>query len=315
MSLMPEVERELLRVARRPLMEDVADGSTAGTQVAERPGRLRLPGVVLGAVALLVALVIGAGFVLALHGGRALDEGGQGPGNAGGGFPGAPRTQPNGYGVATGACPLATPNRYLPARSGCVTARRVDLAGDRQQELVLLYSRLSRGHVSWPGAPASLRKMYLADQAALRVVRAGGGAATATIAGTKAAAILAIAHVNGDPGAELFIQVSQVSSGATAVAYGYQNARLVPAGVTLAYGGDSAAKAGFDCLGGNRPRLLQRTFLLAGPTINTSWKETDVTYVWNGPHLVKIGKRTFNHRGLPPAGETNVGAGCVAGIG
>jgi hypothetical protein len=274
--------------------------------LVERPRSRRPWSMIPGAVGLVVALAIAAVFVVALHSGRT-----DSTGHAGSAFPGAPHTQPNGYGVATGACPLAPASRYLPARSGCVTVRRADLAGDGQQQLILLYSRLSRRHVSWNGAPASLRKMYLADQSFLRVVPAAGTAVTAAVTGTKTAAILAIAHVTRDPGDEVFIQTSQISSGSTAVAYGYQNGRLVPAGVTLAYGGDSADKAGFNCLAG---RLLQRTFVLTGRTINSSWRETDVTYAWNGGRLAKIAQRTFTHNGLPPARVTDVGDGCVTGV-
>jgi hypothetical protein len=307
MSLLPEVERELLRVARRPLTDDAA----AIPQAGDRAGRRRPWSVIPAALGLLVALAIAGVFVIALHNGRTLHTAGGGAPNTSNAFPGAPRTQRNGYGVATGACPLEAANRYLPARSGCVIVRRADLAGARQQDLVLLYSRLSARHVSWAGAPASLRRMYLADQSFLRVVPPAGGTVTATVAGTKTAAILAIAHVNGDPGDEVFLQTSQISSGSTAVAYGYQDGRLVPAGVTLAYGGDSADKAGFNCLAG---RLLQRTFVLTGRTINSSWRETDVTYAWNGPHLSKIAQRTFTHHGLPPARVADVGAGCVTGV-
>ena len=190
MSLLPEVERELLRVARRPLMEDVA----AMPQPAGRAIRTRPWSMIPAALGLLVALAIAGTFVIALHGGLSLHTAGGVAPDTGNGFPGAPRTQRNGYGVATGACPLDAANRYLPARSGCVIVRRADLAGDGQQDLVLLYSRLSRRHVSWTGAPASLRRMYLAEQSFLRVVPPTGGAVTATVAGTKSAAILAIAQ-------------------------------------------------------------------------------------------------------------------------
>jgi hypothetical protein len=190
-----------------------------------------------------------------------------------------------------------------------------EIAGDGRPDLILLYSRLSHERAGQLGLPASLNKMYVATGAMLRVVRARGGRVTARIDGAKAAAIVAAAHVNDDPGDELFIQVSQISSGAAAVAYGLHDGRLVPAGVTLGYGGDLATKAGFDCLTGHPPRLVQRTFQLIGPTIYAWWKETDATYVWHGPRLVKIAERTFKRRGLPPASETDVGAGCVAGIG
>ena len=208
------------------------------------------------------------------------------PRNTGIGLPGAPHTQPHGYGVATGVCPLAAPNRYLPPRSGCVTVRRADIAGDGRPDLILLYSRLSHERAGQLGLPASVSTMYVATTAMVRVLRARGGSATAPVDDAKAAAILAVAHVNDDVGDELFIQVSQISSGAAAVAYGFHDGRLVPAGVTLGYGGDSATKAGFDCLTGHPPRLVQRTFELIGPTIYAWWTETDVTYAWHGSRLV-----------------------------
>lgn len=225
-------------------------------------------------------------------------------------FPGAPHTQPNGYGVETDACPLAAPNAYLPAWSGCVSVRQADLAGDGRTELVLLYSRLSHTHPNWPGAPASLRRMYNATQAYLRVVRPGGAHTTLPIDAAKAAAIMAIGHVSNAPGEEIFLQVAQTSSGGDAVAYGYQRERLIPAGVLLGYGGDSAAKAGFDCLA-HPPRLVQRIFLLVGATIYGYWKETETTYAWNGPHLRRTDTRDVKYHGLPPASETGIGAGCA----
>ena len=314
MSLLPDLERELLRVARSTLEDDAGDTApaTPGGHSGQRPARRSLPSAVLLAVSVLVALVIGGAFVLSLHSGHTRQTGSHPQGTA---FPGAPQTQRNGYGVATGDCPLARPNKYLPAWSGCLTVRLFDATGDGRPDLVLLYSRLSHAHVSWSGAPAGLRKLYVAKQAVLRIVRAGGGDVTAPVRGAKAAAILTIAHVNGDPGQEIFIQTSQISSGATAVVYGYHGGRVVPAGVTLAYGGDSAYKAGFDCLAAPRPGLVQRTFVLIGPTIYAWWKETAVTYVWNGPRLVRIADRTFRHRGLPPASQTGVGAGCVTRVG
>jgi hypothetical protein len=326
MSVLPYVERELMRVARLPLPDKAADTAPARVQPdgpsrrsprsprSRRSRRLRLSGVVVVTSAVLV-VVIAALFVSVLHTRGTVHTGNQGPGNTGIGFPGAPHTQPNGNGVATGVCPLAAPNRYLPPRSGCVTVRRADIAGDGRPDLVLLYSRLSRERAGQLGLPARVSKLYVATGAALRVVRGDGAVATARVDGAKAAAIVAVARVADDPGDELFVQVSQISSGANAVAYGFDDGRLVPAGVTLSYGGDSATKAGFDCLPGHPTRLVQRTFELIGPTIHGWWNETDVSYVWHGPRLVKIAKRAFKRRGLPPPSETDVGAGCVAGPG
>lgn len=170
-------------------------------------------------------------------------------------FPGAPVTQPNGYGVETGACPLAPPNRYLPARSGCITVKRADVNGDGRPDLILVYSRLSRQHPSGyvGGPPPSLRRDFVSEAAFLKVAFANGTSVSARLE-TRAAAIDAVAHVNDDPGHEIFLEVGRVSSGATGAAYGYDNGRLVSAGVALGYGGDSATQAGFNCLPGKPPR-------------------------------------------------------------
>jgi hypothetical protein len=313
MSLLPEVERELARVARLPWSEDDADAASARS--GQRPSRRSLSSVVLVAASLLLVLAIAAVFVFSLHTGGAVRAGRQGPTHPSIGFSGAPHTQPSGDGVAAGVCPLAARNRYLPPRSGCVSVRRADVAGDRRPDLILVYSRLRDKRAGQLGFPPSLSKTYVATKAMLRVIRADGARATAQIDDSKAAAILAVAHVNDDSGEEIFIQVSQISSGATVVAYGFHDGQLVPAGVTLAHGGDSATKAGFDCLAGDPPRLLQRTFELIGPTIYAWWTETDVTYAWHGPRLVKIAEHTLKRRGPPRAGETGVGAGCTTGIG
>lgn len=263
--------------------------------------------------------VAAAGILIAVCVGVAVlvFAGGSGPGNTSVGFPDAPHTQRNGYGVATDACPLAPANRYLPARSGCVTVIRADVNGDGRPDLILVYSRVSRQHPDWfaGGTPPSLQHDFVAQAAFLKVVLANGTSVTARIPPARAASIVAVAHVGDERGDELFIQFLQISSGANAVAYGLHAGRLVAAGVTLAYGGDSASKAGFDCLTGNPARLLQRTFELLGATIYAWWRQTDVTYAWHGPLLVKIAVRTFERRGLPPANETDVGAGCTTGIG
>jgi len=224
-------------------------------------------------------------------------------------FPGAPQTQAHGYGVATDACPLATPNRYLPARSGCVVVMRADINGDGRPDLILLYSKLSRHHVGGLGASSEFRRDYLAEAAYLTVYLAGGGSATTRIVGTRSAAIIAVSHMSDDPGSEVFLQVSEISSGSAAFVYSFNDGRLVPAGVTLGYGGDSATKAGFNCLA-DPPRLIQRTFELLGPTIYGWWRETDITYTWNGPKLVRTAARTFKEHGSPPRSEIEVGSGC-----
>jgi hypothetical protein len=234
-------------------------------------------------------------------------------------FTGAPSTQANGYGVTDDACPLAAPDRYLPARSGCVTVRRADVNADGRPDLIIVYSRLSRQHPSGyvGGTPPSLRHDFVAEAAFLKVVLSNGTSVSTRITGTRetgAAAIDAVAHVNDDPGKEIFLEVERISSGATVVAYGFHNARLIPAGVMLEYGGDSASKTDFDCLPGNPPHLIQRAYELIGPTIYGWWRETSVTYAWHGPKLAQITRRTFKRRGAVTISNMGIGQGCIAGI-
>ena len=281
--------------------------------------------------AILVATALAAGALVAGLAGGGGDNGTAGNahdgpsgspaaphGSASRAFPGAPSTQPNGYGVASRVCPLAPANRYLPARSGCLTVMRADIDGGGRPDLVLVYSRLSRQHPSWyaPGtAPPGLRHEYVAEAAFLRVVLDDGVRVTARLPQTVAAAVDGIAHVNDDPGSEIFLEVGRISSGASGLAYGYEHGSLVPAGVTLAYGGDSGTKAGFDCLPGRPPRLIQRTFtLIGGAMINGPWRETDVIYAWHGPRLRRVSQSTFTRRGAVSAGESGIGRGCTKGI-
>jgi hypothetical protein len=205
----------------------------------------------------------------------------------------------------------------LPARSGCVTVVRADVNGDGRPDLILVYSRLSRRYPSGyaGGIPPSLRREFVAEAAFLKIVLANGRSVSTRLSQTRAAAIESVAHINDDPGSETVLAVGRTSSGAAAVAYGYHDGRLVPAGVTLNYGGDSAAGGGFNCLSGNPPRLVERTYELIGPTINGWWQETNITYTWHGPRLVQTAKRTFKRRGAVGTSETSIGAGCTAGIG
>jgi hypothetical protein len=205
----------------------------------------------------------------------------------------------------------------LPARSGCVTVTRADVNGDGRPDLIIVYSRLSRRHPSnYVGAiPPGERREFVANAAFLKIVLANGTSVSARLSQTRAAAIESVARVNDDPGSEIFIEVSRISSGASAVAYGYYDGRLVPAGATLNYGGDSASRAGFNCLPGNPPRLIQRTYELIGPTVNGWWQQTNTTYAWHGPRLVQTAKRAFKRRGAVTASETSIGRGCTAGVG
>lgn len=308
-----------------PGLPSIPDPETEAGVIEDARARQRSHrriGVVLVAAAVAAGLLLagvvggGGGAGTGRHaGGQSAPGPGSGHASTSSAFPGAPSTQPNGYGVATHACPLAPPNRYLPARSGCVTVMRADVNGDGRPDLIIVYSRLSRQHPSsYMGIPPSLRREFVADAAFLKIVLANGITVSTRLTQTRAAAVDSVAHVNDDPGSEIVLEVGRISSGAGAVAYGYHDGRLVPAGVTLNYDGDSITRAGFNCLPGDPPRLVQRAYELIGPTIYGWWQETNITYTWHGPRLVQTAKHAFKRRGAVTASETSIGHGCTAGV-
>jgi hypothetical protein len=278
----------------------------------------------IAASALIVGLVAGGGGGAGSGGGMPMASPSGGFGGTGGAhaganeFPGAPVTQVGGYGVSTDYCPLATANRYLPARSGCITVRRADVDGDGRPDLIIVYSTLShRRAPSFDAEPASQRHDFGAKAAFLEVVFAGGTTVTTQIRATAlahVAAIDAVAHVNDDPGDEIFLEVQRISSGATGLAYGYHAGRLVAAGVDLSYGGDSASASGFDCEAGRPPRVIQHAYRLIGPTIYAWWKETETVLAWRGPRLVGVNSRSFKEHGAPKGTDLGIGRGCTRGI-
>lgn len=307
----------------------------------------------MGGSALMVAAVIAGALILGMVGGGGGGSAGRAhgqPSGSGSGassghanasrlFPGAPSTQH--YYTGPGAvCTLAPRNRYLPPWSGCVSVMVADVSGDGRRDLILSYSRLS--HVSFRDLPPRSRKpdrasrLYRAQQAMLRIVSPDGHVTTAPIdymttpvnkspgqlEKVWAAALISVAHVSEGPGKEIFLQIQEISSGSTAVAYSLYRGRLVSAGVLLGLGGDSATQAGFQCVAGNPPRLIQHTYELIrgikvvhvvhGITIYGWWNETTGTYAWHGPQLVKIAQSTIKRRVLP---SDSVGVGCIKGVG
>ncbi|MCL2419648.1 MAG: hypothetical protein FWD04_10170, partial [Conexibacteraceae bacterium] len=218
-------------------------------------------------------------------------------------------------------CPLAPANRYLPARSGCVTAMRADMTGDGRADLVIVYSHLNHTSAYYAGGPAAWKHYFGAGDATIEVVIPGGKTISTRLTAIRApgysvnaAAIIAVKHVSDEPGDEFFLQITQISSGSTALAYGLADGRLVPSGVLLHYGGDSAQRAGFSCQAATRtPELVQRTFLLGdAPALGARarWMGTKLTYAWHGPRLVKIHTQTIHAAGHRPPSQLVGGSGC-----
>jgi hypothetical protein len=198
-------------------------------------------------------------------------------------------------------CALAQRQGSLPARDTCVNALDADVTGDGRADLVLLYDR------TYPGPDGSVRF----GPYTLKVIPAGGGVLESRIpSALPPEVIVAAAHVNDEPGVDLFIQVARISSGSGVAIYSDQGGKLVRSGVTLTYGGDSASRFGFSCVRAPEPAIIQRSYELLGPGIGGRWRETIDTYRWEGPTLHRTGSRSTIHHGWPGAGDVGVGTRC-----
>ena len=290
MSLLPDVEHELMRLAQLPFKAEQADRprhSRAGAVVAVLSASI---------VALIVALVFVAG-----HSPRQPIAPSTHPAPVP--FPGAPQTQPGDWMSGNVLCPLAKPNSYLPPRSGCVKALLADVDGDGDRDLVLLYAHLSHRHSGDLYAPTGFT---------LELDRASEGIVRAQIPKPieDNASLVLAGNVNGVPGVELFIQFQQISSGSAAWIYTFHAGQLIRLSVPLAWGGDSATKAGFSCdTRAQPPTLTTRSFELQG-TENGRWRLTRMIYTWHGATLKLTSRRDIERIGLPPKKQTSLGVGC-----
>lgn len=292
MSLLPGVERELQRVARQ-----------TEARAVRNPAIRRLTASGAWLAMALVALIVAGTFVVALRHGRAPHSapaviGPPAPAQ----FPGAPSTQPGDWEGGGNVCPLAAPSRYLPARAGCVSVLRVDVDGDGRADLVMLYATLThRGYSN----------RYFPRAFTLEVVLAGGDIVRTRLPRPEDnASLIEYGNVNRWPGTELFIQVGRISSGSWAIVYTFRGGRLVRAGATLAYGGDSASRAGFSCQRREISTIVQHTFVLGDSRERGRWQQTDTTYVWHGARLRREGSEETTWHGLPPLYATGLGVGC-----
>ena len=202
------------------------------------------------------------------------------------------------------------------------------MRGGGRQDLVIVYSRLSEQRVpAYPGEPSSVKHDFEAQAAFLRVVLAGGTSLTTRIHGVdgaKAAWIDSVAHVNADPGDEIFLEVGRISSGATGVAYGFQRRKARPRGR------GSVLRRRLGCACRFQLRVGQPTVpdpevlhLRRSERLLPSWKESETIYAWHGPKLVRLSRRTFKQlvdlswTGLASMRrvETIIGRGCPSGAG
>lgn len=294
MSLLPEIERELLRAARGLPAADQLDQPAS----QERRRSPRLVSALTVTVSAVVVAIVVVGALFALHHGAPSQQ----PAVPRPSFPGAPHTQPGQWGQGGNLCPLAARSRYLPKRAGCVTVRHADVDGDGRPDLVLLYGRLGTRRYKGEFVPMGFE---------LQVLRASGGSLAVRIAHPEQApVIVSVANVNHRPGDEIFIQQSSISSGSYVGVYTFNGRRLVSAGGPqggFAYGGDSAQRYGYVCRAGPRAAIVQHTFILQGGGENGRWQRTDTTYQWVGARLQRTTKTTTQTHGYPPKQLTVAG--------
>lgn len=298
MSLLPEIERELLRAARRPLAEDEQPRRRGPAISATK--RLRITaGDALAAVSVLASLALAGLVLVLLHHSTPRSVTSTAVTGA---FPGAPHSQLGAWRQGGDACPLARPNAYLPRRVGCVTVARADVNGDGRADLILLYGRLSNQRTVGGFGPTGFT---------LKVVRDNGGVFTAGIRNPQEPpTILLTGNDNGRPGAEIFIHETHISSGELVGVYAFDGHHLKRAG-GLWYGGDAALHYGFTCRRGQSARIIQHEFLLLkGPIATGVWQRTDTTYLWAGATLRLAARHTTKRHGIPPLSLTGLGVDC-----
>lgn len=295
MSLLPEVERELMRAARAP--EPVGVEPDRG-----RPGLASIirKGLPAAALVLIVLAAVGVGgvFLGGLHSGPGSGSAGHRPlkTSVKSAFPGAPATQHGSWAGGGNLCPLAAPNRYLPPRSGCVSA-----AMPAPGFLVIVYGHLSDRKVG---------RLYVANHFTLEILRRDRSTLRARLQPSIGnPAILLIGRATPTQRARIYIETGHISSGWYAVVYSLWHQRLLPADVTLSFGGDSAARSAFECRAGHPPTVVQHSWVLGKGGENGFWRQTDTTFAWRGPRLVRIGGSSSTRHGAPPVDR--LARGCV----
>lgn len=286
MTLLPEIQRELSRVARAP-----QPATAAGSR---RPGLIRRGATVLVAIAVPACVVA---FVLVIAGAHHHARRTAGIPSRPAIVPMGPvRDQPGSWRGGANTCPRAPRERGLPPVVGCVSVIHADVDGDGRLDTVILYATLGHRRVGARYAPTAF---WLVVRGA-----AGGELRTRLPRSESNPFILQHGNLNRVAGAELIVQIGRISSGSNAVIYTDAAGRLIREPVVLDYRGDSVFKGGFVCRTGPHPQVIQHTYELLGSLRTSPWRTTTTTYDWHGDMLRAAGHTNATQRTLPASATT-----------
>jgi hypothetical protein len=211
-------------------------------------------------------------------------------------------------GVAAADRPRSTvcalPRDAAPRRASCLSAVRADVTGDGRSDRVLLYGIAARGGGDRSGGFGLELVAPGATPRRTRVPRSDGRPF-----------LIRVGNVNGVPGAELVVELDEISSGSTFGLYTDLDGRLQRVGPLLSAGGDSVAREGFACRTGRAPALVQRIMDLRHGPVDGAWRWRVITYAWRGQTLARTHRGRFVRRGLPHGRAIAAGAGCGRRLG
>ena len=189
-----------------------------------------------------------------------------------------------------GACP-ASSAPALPAGSGCVTSVAADLDGDGRPDRFVVYAKPSGKN------PATWWAEAMVGDSQTPPVRLSTGLQVGGSAGIYPR-VAGAAEANGDPGDEVFVQLSaNVYHGAAPpvdAIYGVRGGRVVPAvsggkPFLFSTGGVSRFGNGARCETVGGAHVLVLTTVTIEPY---GWKWFEHTYRWDGLGLVPDGTRS-----------------------
>jgi hypothetical protein len=291
MTLVPEVERELSRVAHAP--------QPSATPQARRPRRI------LGVTSLLVGVavpIVVVVLVLVLSGSHhPVPQGQSASPTRGAAAPVPIRNQPGTWRGGATTCPRAPRMRGLPADVGCVSVVHADVDGDGRTDTAILYATLSSHRYGTRYAPTAF---WL-------VVRRASGAELRTRLPQSDSNAFFLQHgnLNGVPGDELIVELERWSSGSLATIYTATQGHLRREPVFLEYRGDSTYEAGFVCRTGAHPEVIQHIYALQR---SLRWRDTTTTFVWQGATLHRTAHHAKTTAPSLGAGTTTLSRSCGA---